>query len=35
MPYSRSTANFSDSGTLRIVPVRNVDEQMTAVVRPL
>jgi hypothetical protein len=35
MPYSRSTANFTDSGTSRIVAVRNVDEQMTAVVRPL
>ena len=35
MPYSRSTSNFSDCGTLRIVLVRNLGEQMTAAVRPL
>ena len=33
IPYSRSTAYFSDCGTLRIVPVRNEEAQMTAVVR--
>jgi hypothetical protein len=32
MPYSRSTSNFSDWGTCRIVLVRNVDEQITAFV---
>src|SRR5438270_930335 len=34
IPYSFSTANFSDCGTLRTPPVRNVREQMTALVMP-
>jgi hypothetical protein len=32
IPYSRSTANFSDSGTFRIELVRNPAEQITAFV---
>jgi hypothetical protein len=32
MPYSSSTAAFSDSGTFRIVPVRKLGAQMTEAV---